>query len=114
MAEVQYFSVSHALDCRRGGLVTQQINEVRTVWGDLAALAYKDVIHEPVVHHGGVDSPAFITHLGVRCVWLPQTDIRVADVDAPSYVHCSVADVLTTAKVEKRELLLRSVMHLFR
>jgi len=73
---------------------------------DLAALAYKDVIHEPVVCCSGGNSPALIADLGICSVWLPQTemlfDIRVTDVDAPSYVHCSVADVLATAEVEKR------------
>ena len=33
------FSLSHALDCRKGSLVTQRHNEVRDALGDLAALA---------------------------------------------------------------------------
>ena len=44
------FTLSHALDCRRGGLVTQCHNEVRDALGDIAALAFKEVIREPVVH----------------------------------------------------------------
>jgi len=85
-------------------LVTQRHNEVRDALGDLAALACKNVILEPVVHYGDVDSPALIADLGVRSVWLPQTEILfgicVTDSDAPSYVHCSVADVLATAGEE--------------
>ena len=46
------FNLSHALDCRKGGLVTQRHNKVQNALGDLAALAYKDVICEPVVCEG--------------------------------------------------------------
>ena len=100
------FSLSHALDCHRGGLVIQHHNEVRDALGDLAALAYKDVIREPVVREGSDDAPALIADLGVRGVWLPQIealfDIRVTDADVPSYVSRSVANVLTMAEEEKK------------
>ena len=64
------FSLSHALDCCRGGLVIQRHNEVRDALGDLAALTYKDVVREPVVHEGSDDAAALITNLGVWGVWL--------------------------------------------
>ena len=60
------FDLSHALDCRKGGLVTQRHNEVRDVLGDLAALAYKDVIREPIVHEGSDTASALIENK--RCV----------------------------------------------
>ena len=57
-----------ALDCRKDGLVTQQHNEVRDVLGDLASIAFKDVIREPVVQEAdnarGI--PALIADLGIR------------------------------------------------
>ena len=53
----------------KGGWVTQCHNEVR---GDLAALAYKDVIHELRVCEGSDTVPALIADLGIRGVWLPQ------------------------------------------
>ena len=88
--------------------------------GDLAALAYKDVICEPVVCEGNAEVPALVTDLGIRGVWLPQTelllDIRVADVDAPSYLTCSVGNVLAMAEEGKNEsmyLLLKPVVDLF-
>ena len=43
-------SLEHALDCKKGGLVTQRHNEVRDVIGNLASLVYKEVVKEPIVH----------------------------------------------------------------
>ena len=43
------FSLTHALDCHKGGLVTQHHIEVRDVLGDLAALGYREVVCEPIV-----------------------------------------------------------------
>ena len=83
------FSLLHALDCRRGGLVVRRHNEIRDALGDLASLAYKDVIREPVVRDGDADSPGLIADLGVRGVWQPQGealfDVHVVDTDAHSF-----------------------------
>ena len=68
------FSLSHPLDCRKGGLVTQHHNEVQDALGDLAALTYKDVIREPVVREGNAEFPALIDDCGIRGVWLSQTE----------------------------------------
>ena len=43
------FSTGHVLDCRKGGLVIQRHNEIRDALGDLASIAYKEVVREPVV-----------------------------------------------------------------
>ena len=42
-------SMEHALDCSIGDLVIQRHNEIRDALGDLASIAYKEVIREPVV-----------------------------------------------------------------
>ena len=42
-------SMEHALDCRIRDLVIQRHNEIRDALGDLASIAYKVVIREPVV-----------------------------------------------------------------
>ena len=85
----------------------QRHNEVRYALGDLAALAYKDVIHELIVHEGSDTVPALIANLGIRGVWLPQIealfDIQVTDADTPSYLSRSVKNVLTTAEEEKKK-----------
>ena len=43
------FSTGHALDCRNEGLVIQRHNVIRDALGDLASIAYKDVVRELVV-----------------------------------------------------------------
>ena len=58
------YSLTHALDCRKGGLVTQRHNEIRDALGDLAALGYREVVQEPLVSDGDDSSPALIADLG--------------------------------------------------
>ena len=103
------FDLSHALSCRKGGLVTQRHNEVRDAFGDLASLAYSQVIKEPVVReaHNSFNSPALVADLSVRGVWMPQSealfDVRIIDTDARSYCNRSPSEVLLTAEVEKKK-----------
>ena len=100
------FDLSHALSCRRGGLVTQRHNEVRDAIGDLAALAWGQVTKEPVVREGDNNTPALIADLAVRGVWTAQTealfDVRVIDTDAQSYSCQTPPAVLTAAEKEKK------------
>ena len=96
----EQFSFQHALDCKKGGLVTQHHNEVRDALGDLAAIVYKDVVREPIVQEADDASgrPALIADLSIRGVWQPQTavllDVRVVDTDAQSYACRTVDAVL--------------------
>ena len=110
------FSLSHALDCHKGG---QRHNEVRDALGDLAALAYKDVIREPVVCEGNAEVSALVADLGIRGVWLPQTeallDIRVTDADAPSFCLTLLVVYwlwLRRKRSESMYLLLKPIMDL--
>ena len=50
-------SLEHALDCKKGGLVTQRHNEVRDVIGDLASVVFKEVVKEPVMQELKVYPP---------------------------------------------------------
>ena len=103
------FSYEHALDCKKGGLVTRHHNEVRDTLGDLSSIVYKDIIREPVIQEACevADEPSLVTDLGVRGVWQPQTqalfDILVIDTDAPSHVNRSVAAILASAEAEKKK-----------
>ena len=87
------FSLSHALSCRRGGLVIQRHNEVRDSLGDLASLVWSQVKREPVVREAdeAAGTPALIADMAVRGVWMPQAealfDVRVIDTDAQSYCN---------------------------
>ena len=102
------FSFQHALDCKKGGLVTQRHNEVRDALGDLAAIVYKDVVREPIVQEADDSSgrPALIADLSIQGVWQPQTavllDVRVVDTDAQSYASRTVDAVLCSAEQEKK------------
>ena len=52
----------------KGCLVTQHHNEMRSILVDWAALAYRDVTHEPIVQEGGDGVLALIADLGIRGV----------------------------------------------
>ena len=56
------FDLSHALSCRKGGLVIQRHNEIRDTFGDLSALVWGQVCREPVVRESRSDSPALPCH----------------------------------------------------
>ena len=102
------FSLSHALSCRKGGLVIQRHNEVRDALGDLASLVWNKVRREPVVREANyvTGSNALVADLGIRGVWLPQAealfDIRVVDTDAQSYSSRTPREVLKSAEKEKK------------
>ena len=57
----------HALDCKKGGLITRHHNEVRDTLGDLSSIAYKDIIREPVIQKACevADEPSLIADIGV-------------------------------------------------
>ncbi len=102
------FSLSHALSCRKGGLVIRRHNEVRDAIGDLASQVWSKVQREPVVRDANYSNgdSALVADLGVRGVWIPQAealfDVRVVDTDAPSYSNRTPKDVLQTAEREKK------------
>ena len=59
--------------------------------------------------------PALIADLRIRDVWLPQIVgmfvIIVTNSDAPSYMSCSVSDVLVAAEEEKKYLTTAEAYH---
>ena len=98
------FDLSHALSCRKGGLVTQHHNKVHDAFGDLAALAWSQVTSEPIVREACTSSntTALVADLSVRGVWIPQAealfDIRVVDTDTQSYRNRAPIDILSIAE----------------
>ena len=101
-------SLEYALDYGKGGLIIQRHNEVRDSLGNVAALAYSDVIKEPVVREADEsnNNTALIADLSIQGVWQPQTeallDIHVVDTDARSYLHRPVEAVLSSAERDKQ------------
>ena len=85
------FDLCQICPVKKGGLITQQHNEVRDALGDLS----REVNLEE-------DIPALRADLGVWGVWLTQCEalfnIRVVDTDAQSYRNRSPEDVLRTAE----------------
>uniref|UniRef100_A0A1X7U883 Uncharacterized protein n=1 Tax=Amphimedon queenslandica TaxID=400682 RepID=A0A1X7U883_AMPQE len=100
------FSVTHALDCRKGGLVTQRHNEVRDTICSLASIVWGQVTREPIVNDS-LDSgdSSLIADVAICRVWQRQAmlffDVRVLDTDAKSYLHRSPHSILATAEREK-------------
>ncbi len=90
--------VSHALCCRRGGLVIRRHNEV----------GFTSVIKEPIVREGDLsgERPRLGADLAVKGLWQPQTsalfDVRVVDTDAQSYSGRPVEQVIQSAEEEKK------------
>ena len=102
------FSLSHALSCRRGGLVIQRYNKVRDSLGDLASLVWSQVKREPVVREAdeAAGTPALIAYMAVRSVCMPQAealfDVRVIDTDAQSYCNHTPREVINAAENQKK------------
>ena len=86
------FSIQHALECKKGGLITLRHNEIRDTVGDLASLYWKDIRREPIIRGG---------------VWNPQEsvafDVTVTDTDAESYSGRSTESILRSAEQEKKQ-----------
>ena len=67
--------MDHFLICKKGGLIIQYYNEIRDAIGDLVALVWGSIRHEPTVKDAQDDSgEVLIADLGVRDVWLPQSE----------------------------------------
>ena len=102
------FDLTHALDCRKGGLVIQRHNEIRDAIADVSSMVWGQVKREPVVREGDTttDTLALIADVGIRGVWMPQElaliDVCVVDTDAKSYGNRSPQDVLKAAEKEKK------------
>ena len=88
---------------------------MRDALGDLASIAFRDVIREPIVRDADPvrGLPDLVADLGVRRLWAAQTeallDIRVMDTDAQSYTSRTVDSVLLSAENEKKKKYLDAV-----
>ena len=110
------FDLFHALSCRKGGLVTQWHNDVGDAFGDLASIAWGQVVREPVVREANcsTDTTALVADLSVRGVWVPQVealfDIRIIDTEARSYCTHPPITILSKLRRKKRRNTNNNVM----
>ena len=104
------FTTTHALDCQKGGLVSQRHNEIRDLLCDLSSMAWSKVTKEPVVTEPSSDSSGggLIADCGI---WQRQStalfDVRITDSNFP---HMQIRPLLMSfLPREKRGSMLQHV-----
>ena len=85
----EHFDLTHALNCKKGGLVTARHNEARDLNCDLCTLAgLHQIISEPVLQEPSDDQPGLRADWKVRGFWEVQRDalfdICIFNADASS------------------------------
>ena len=120
------FNVSHALKCKKGGLITIRHDDVSKEWQSLCAKAIKPtaVTNEPLIHSCAAQGPATNTEqippatrgdAAVYGFWERGTtaifDIRVTDTDCPSQRSASPEKILLSHEKQKRRHTLTPVWH---
>ena len=101
----------------KGGLIVQRHNKIRDAIGDLAAMVWGQVRHEPIVSDSTIEpaGETLVAYLSVRGVWLLQAealfDVRVVDTDAQSYLSNTPKSVLLCAEIEKKVKIFCCLLH---
>ena len=111
------FSKNHALDCKKGGLVSARHNESRDLNIDLCSKAGLKTTCEPVIKDSieGNDSEVLRVDWGVRGLWESQRealfDICICNADAPSYQGKTIDSVFNAHKDFKRKKYAEAAEH---
>jgi hypothetical protein len=102
------FDLDHALNCKKGGMVTWRHNEVRDVFGDFAHQAWNNAEKEPIIEETREGRIALRADLLVHGVWARQLaalfDIRVTHTDSASYLNKTPRQVMRAQAMEKIQL----------
>ena len=104
----QPFDISHALDCKMGGLIGARHNESRDLNIDLINLSgLTQTVKEPVLKEPNQDgNNGLRVDWGVRGFWEFQRealfDIRILNADAPSYLTKDLVFLFNAARDEKK------------
>jgi hypothetical protein len=102
------FDLDHALNCKKGGMVTWRHNEVRDVFGDFAQQAWNNAEKEPIIEETREGRIALRADLLVYGVWARQLaalfDIRVTHTDSASYLTKTPSQVMRAQAIEKVQL----------
>ena len=67
------FDLSHALSCKKGGLVTRHHNKIRDVISNLSPLVWNKIRIEAIAREADSsdNSPALIADICIHSIWLP-------------------------------------------
>lgn len=108
------YSIEHALRCKKGGLVHQRHNEVcgELQYLSMIALSAGSIRNEPMIHPlpSDIENRSKNNDRGdilIRGLWERQKDciidVRVTNVDSPSYLGREAENIILTQEKEKRD-----------
>ncbi|CAB0015791.1 unnamed protein product [Nesidiocoris tenuis] len=99
------FDVSHALNCKKGGLVKRGHDYVRDETAALAAQAWGGVTFEPLIREAGANETALVGDIRIEGVWESGRpaffDNRIVNADAASYTSREWSQIAQQAAQEK-------------
>jgi hypothetical protein len=102
------FDLDHALNCKKGGMVTWRHNAVRDVLGDFSQQAWNNAEKEPIIEETREGRIALRADLLVRGVWVRQLpalfDIRVTHTDSASYLTHTPREIMERQEREKIDM----------
>ena len=108
-ADGEDFTVCHALNCKKGGLVTLRHNELRDLNIDLAKTAgFRSVVKEPIIKESNVEGEGGLrADWSVRGFWEHQRealfDCRIFNSDALSYANTPLQKLFESHRNEKKQ-----------